>query len=179
VNARKIQLKLYAEGDVDLDQVVRIFHGWIRDKKLGELLVDVADYQHVPDGPGIALIGHASDYYLDLGEGRPGLLYSRKRDAPDDVLRDALERLLEAAALLEAEGVRFRTDELLLRVNDRLAPDDFASLEGALSALLPRVVDHFAIEPSSGPKERVAARVRAPGAGDVNALRERLGAPLH
>lgn len=176
VSAKKLQLKLYAEGDVELDKVVRVFHGWIRDHALDELLIDVADYQHVPNGPGIALIGHASDYFFDLGEGRPGLLYSRKRDAPDAVLADALGRLLAAASLLEAEGVRFRTDELLVRVNDRLATDDFDSVRGALAALLPRVVDAFEIEPESAPKARLSARVRAPAAGDIATLRQRLAA---
>ncbi len=174
MNAHKLKLKLYADGDVDLDQIVRVFHGWIRDQKLDELLIDVADYQHVQGGPGIALIGHASDYFLDLGEGRPGLVYSRKRDAPDDVLGDALGRLLAAAALLEAEGIHFRTDEILLRVNDRLAVDDFDSVRAALAALLPRIVEAFEIEADGTPKQLLSARVRAPGAGSIATLRQRL-----
>lgn len=179
VNAKKIQLKLYATGAVDLDAVVPIFHAWIREQKLDELLVDVVDYKHVPGGPGIALIGHASDYFLDLGEGRPGLVYSRKRDAPDDVLGDALARLLAAASLLEAEGIQFSTNELLMRVNDRLAEDDFDSIKGALSALMPRLVSEFEVEPSGAPKQLLSARVRAPGAPDIATLRQRLSAPLH
>ena len=46
---------------------------------LPELLIDVANYAHVPKGPGVVLIGHGSDYFMDEGEGRLGLLYNRKR----------------------------------------------------------------------------------------------------
>ena len=46
-------------------------------------MIDVANYAHVPKGPGVALIGHGTDYFIDEGEGRLGLLYNRKRGAPD------------------------------------------------------------------------------------------------
>ena len=44
-----------------------------------KLLLDVADYKHVQEGPGIVLIGHEADYSLDLGGGRAGLVYDRNR----------------------------------------------------------------------------------------------------
>ena len=67
-------------------------------------MIDVANYAHVPKGPGVVLIGHGSDYFIDEGEGRLGLLHSRKRGAPDagDRLADAFRRTLHAASLLEA-----------------------------------------------------------------------------
>ena len=35
-----------------------------------------------PRGPGVVLIGHGSDYFIDEGEGRLGLLHNRKRVGP-------------------------------------------------------------------------------------------------
>ena len=112
-----------------------VFHAWIAEKKIDdELLIDVADYSHVPQGPGIALIGHQSDYYLDMADGKPGLLYSRKRLGPDSLdegVRDAIARALNACKLLEAEtelGLQFDTSAFELTAMDRLtAPNNDAT----------------------------------------------------
>ena len=98
MQATKFQVKLYTRaGDIELEKLIPVFHEWIRAKKISdELLIDVADYAHVPQGPGVVLIGHQSDYYLDVADNRPGLLYSRKRGFEgdfqtgiDDAFRDA------------------------------------------------------------------------------------------
>lgn len=186
---KKPQVKLYlAEGaKVDLDAIVPVFHRFIRDSALGgELVIDVADYAHVPDGPGVVLIGDASDYYLDSGEGRPGLLYSRKRraaDDPVDAIGDALRRALNACRLLEAEplGFRFRTDELLFRVNDRLsAPNTKEGLEAArpsLETALKKLYGSTAFELAQRGEQRelLSIAVTAPGAPAISVLLERLG----
>src|SRR5690606_5668475 len=90
----------------DAEKFVPVFHRWIRDDVLDELVIDVADYTHVPEGPGVVLVGHGSDYYVDLAENRPGLLYSRKRDLPEgaNLIDDALRRALNAVRLLEEEA---------------------------------------------------------------------------
>ena len=44
-----------------------------------------------PTGPGIMLIGHEADRSLDFGEGRPGVVYQRKRDGRGHA-RGALRR---------------------------------------------------------------------------------------
>jgi hypothetical protein len=134
----KFQVKLYAsEGEIELEKLIPVFHRWIREKKIpDELLIDVADYAHVPQGPGVVLIGHQSDYYLDVADNRPGLLYSRKRGFEGDFkagIEDAFRRALHACQLLESEsdlGFSFGTDEVLFRVQDRLAaPNDEATYQ--------------------------------------------------
>jgi hypothetical protein len=137
MDAHKLQVKLYATSHqgVDAEAFIPVFHAWIKNEVLPELLIDVANYGHVPQGPGVALIGHGSDYYMDEAQGRLGLLYSRKRAAPPAGTRvvDALRRALRAAILLEQEPafdgkLRFGTGELLVRINDRLAaPNSDAS----------------------------------------------------
>ena len=49
-----------------------VFHQWIRDSVCPEMLIDVADYRHVPAGPGVMLIGHEANYSLDNRENRLG-----------------------------------------------------------------------------------------------------------
>ncbi|MBW1832016.1 MAG: hypothetical protein JRJ10_10020, partial [Deltaproteobacteria bacterium] len=72
MQATKFQVKLYARaGEIELGKLIPVFHEWIRAKKItDELLIDVADYAHVPQGPGVVLIGHQSDYYLDVADNR-------------------------------------------------------------------------------------------------------------
>ena len=89
------------------------------------------------------LIGHEADRSLDLGEGRPGVVYQRKREG-EGSLEDRIAAAIEAADGLAddleadpaAGGVRFGRDEILLRINDRLnAPNDEATLEALRPAI--------------------------------------------
>ncbi len=123
---QRIQLKFYVTNPetAALDQFINIFHGWIQEQKITDtLLVDVADYQHVPDGPGVILIGLEADYGMDE-VGRLGLLYTRKREMADTFelsLRIALGQALTAAKLIEAEtDVRFGFDLVEVIVADKL-----------------------------------------------------------
>lgn len=136
----KIQIKLFAEQDVHVEDYVPVFHRWIRESVLTETLVDVVSYTHVADGPAVVLIGHERDYALDRGGKRLGLLVSHKRGAPVD-FRQALARAAKAAKLLEgdtgpAKPIRFRTDELVVRLADRLnAPNTDETYERMLPEL--------------------------------------------
>jgi hypothetical protein len=141
----RIGAKLYAENPdvVDLPAYIPLFHGWIQSRELDGVPIDVADYAHVPEGPGVMLIGHEADRALDVGEGRPGVLYQRKREG-EGTLQQRLAAAIAAADwmadAIEADpaagGVRFGRDEILLRVNDRLAaPNEDATLEALRPAI--------------------------------------------
>lgn len=189
-HAERVQVKLFAvdPGAIDAKQLVPIFHAWIRDDALGEMVIDVADYTHVHHGPGIVLVGHGSDYYYDLGEGRPGVLYSRKRALDGDLaarLEDALKRALRAASLLERDGalggkLAFRGDELLVRVPDRLhAPNDddtWRIVRDILTPLLERVYAGaaFTLDRIDDPKGPLAVRVKSEAKPSVSELLARL-----
>jgi hypothetical protein len=113
---------------VDLEPVIPVFHRWIQGQVFEELLLDVADYRHVHDGPGIVLIGHQADYSLDNTHGRLGVRYNRK--APfdgrnSDRLRQAACSALGACQRLETEAalegkIRFNGQDVEVFVNDRL-----------------------------------------------------------
>lgn len=135
----RIGAKLYAENPeaIDLEGLIPLFHGWIQRGTLDGVPIDVADYAHVPDGPGVMLIGHEADRSLDLGEGRPGALYQRKREG-EGALEDRFAAAIAAADRLaddlEAEpgsdGLRFGRGEILVVVADRLrASNDESTFE--------------------------------------------------
>lgn len=186
MQAEKLQVKLFTRGaDVPVRPVVETFHAWIKHDTLGELLIDVASYAHVHQGPSVLLVGHATDYTLDLGEGRPGLLFTRKRAAPPPAerLADALRRTLRAAERLsrDAPGLTFRTDELVLRVLDRLVlrndADSHARFAPELQAFLERLYagTAFEVSPHGTSRQPFTVRVSAPGAPDVRTLLDRVG----
>lgn len=151
MNAQKIAVKLFLADPASLHHgaLVPVFHQWIQAQAVEEhLTVDVTDYEHVPSGPGTVLVCHEGNFYGDSTDGRPGLMYQRKQPLPGDFsdrLTTVLRHTLLAAARLESHpGLKFRTDELTIKIADRLlAPntaETFAAvrdqIESALTALL-------------------------------------------
>ncbi len=143
---QRIGTKLFLAEDVEVEAAafVPVFQRWIQRKQLPGLLIDVADYSHAHHGPGIMLIGNEGDLSLDFGDGRPGLLYMRKREhAPrlSEGLAICAHQCLLAADMLQREqdlhGLRFALDETQVVLVDRLrAPNTqeaFASLRGQLA----------------------------------------------
>ena len=125
-----VNIKLFAEQPypTEIAAVIPVFHRWIQQKSLPGVLIDVADYAHVPSGPGVLLIAHEFDVGLDEAGGRLGLLYNRKlpsEESGPEALRTAYRFALDVAKRLEAEPefagqLRFRHDELQVTLNDRL-----------------------------------------------------------
>ena len=87
-------------------ETVPIFQRWIQERAVPGMLIDVIDYKHVPDGPGIILIADEGDYAYDLSDGEIGLQYIRKRALPGELaaaLAQAIKHAIIAARQLEAE----------------------------------------------------------------------------
>ena len=187
--SERLQLKLYLEPSAhfELEALIPVFHRFIRDQVIKELLIDVVDYSHVPDGPGVVLIGHGADYYLGALDGAYGLVYSRKRGGPgpEARLEDALRRLVNVARLLEQENglhLRFQSAQLSLRLTDRLhAPNDdatFASTKAEIEALFARIYgSEIAVERLPASKEPLSVRIKASSSPTLEALLEKLGGP--
>ena len=181
MQTRKFQVKLFAKNDrVELEKLIPVFHAWIREKRIDdELLIDVADYSHVPQGPGVVLIGHESDYYFDMGDDRPGLLYSRKRGLDGDLeagIRDSFARALRACQLLEQDdtlGLKFSTSEALFRVQDRLAAPNESSTFEALGPRLKSAAasifgDGLSMEHRRNPRGPFSVAIRTGFDGSVS-----------
>src|SRR5512135_1672491 len=142
MNVQHINIKFFIENpeEVKLEKYSGVFNNWIQRGVMPELLIDVADYIHVHNGPGVILIGHEADYSLDNRAGRLGLLYNRKaplEGTTQEKLAQAARAALTAAHLLEKEnGVKFSGREAEVILNDRLlvpnTTDTFAALEPEL-----------------------------------------------
>jgi hypothetical protein len=136
-----VKLHIAANGAApDLTPLIPVFHNWIQSQVFGDLLLDVADYRHVPGGPGIVLIGQEGDYSVDQTDHRLGVRYNRKSPlvgSVQDRLRQAARAALTAAQRLESEPslngkFRFGGREVELFINDRLlAPNTDATRQGA------------------------------------------------
>jgi hypothetical protein len=109
MNRQHVNVKIYAEGGSapSLSDFIPVFHSWIRDDVLEELLIDVADYSHVPAGPGIMLIGDRANYSVEYGvEERFGLSYNHKnvdKSGYSAAIAFALRRAAGAALHLMAD----------------------------------------------------------------------------
>lgn len=115
-------------SEPDLAPLIPVFHNWIQEQVFGDLLLDIADYRHVPGGPGMVLIGQHGDYSVDHTDNRLGVRYNRKSvlaGSNQDRLQEAARAALTAAQRLAAEPsldgkFRFGGREVELFINDRL-----------------------------------------------------------
>ncbi|RMD83374.1 MAG: hypothetical protein D6815_06745 [Candidatus Dadabacteria bacterium] len=177
----RVGVKLFCEAghDVPLVEFIPIFHRWIQTRAIDGLLIDVADYSHITNGPGIVLVAHEGNLAIDEGRGRRGLAYYVKRpqDGPLETrLAAVLAHAAKAAILLAAEDtlagrMRLGGSEIEFFSNDRLvaANDEqgHAVLEPAVRAVASRVYGQsgYSLERASeDPRERLAlvARSQAP-----------------
>jgi hypothetical protein len=194
MDAYKISIKLFAERDeLGHSDFVPVFQRWIQNNVLPEhLLIDVADYAHVPAGPGTVLVSSQANLYTDRGENRLGLLYTRKLPLEGDFrqrVTTVLSSTLKAALLLEEEPslagkLKFRTDELLIRINDRLlAPntvETFDEIKADVKALGELVYGSSAVRIEYKPSALRLFEVTVKGEGSpgVGKMSERLSGAL-
>jgi hypothetical protein len=171
----RVAVKLYLDdvGDIAPQDAIPIFHDWIRRGAVPGLLVDVADYSHVKDGPGVILVGHDVDYALDLGEGRPGVLCRWKRgdeETAADRLAAALDGALKAATEFEAApefatALHVDRAEALVSVEDRMAapntPESLDALRPAVDEAVARVTGAppVSVSRTGEPNGPLAARI--------------------
>lgn len=122
--------------------IIPVFHTWIQDHAVPGLLIDVADYTHLVDGPSVLLVAHEANYALDETGGRPGLSYTRKQPLEGTLgerLAVAAAALIVAARRLEEDtsrmtggGITFLGNEIEFAANDRLAAPRTADTESTL-----------------------------------------------
>jgi hypothetical protein len=127
-----VNVKIFAREPLQVhwSDLIPIYHRWIQAQTFSEMLpIDVADYSHVPAGPGVMLIGHHADISLDNRANRVGLLYNRKTargGSFEQNLRYSYERALDAARKLEDEpefrgSIAFDQSDVEVFIADRLA----------------------------------------------------------
>ncbi|MFO0586392.1 MAG: hypothetical protein U0441_02570 [Polyangiaceae bacterium] len=134
---------------ISTHDLVLFFHRVIQERSLGETSVDVADYSHVPGGPGVLLVCHEAHYsfarpFEDGGSGALVLRCATKRGAEGDTrarLRRVVHKTLRAAKIAEehpafAGRLRLDTTRAAFSIEDRLiAPNEPATFDGIASPL--------------------------------------------
>lgn len=133
--------------------IMPIFQRWIQQRTVPGMLIDVIDYKHVPEGPGIVLIADEADYAWDLGAGQAGLRYIRKRALPDTLaaaLRLCFQGALTAAQALETEApgdIVFDYHAAEISYLDRLQyPNDPQAAAAAQASLATNLHEIFGAE---------------------------------
>ncbi len=175
MEVQHVNLKIFALGPagIDLAEAIPVFHRWIQNSVTGELLIDVADYRHVPEGPGVMLIAHEAHYALDNGGGRFGLLYNRRVAESGDTrakLQQAYDGALAACRRLEEEPefkgkLKFNPGDVEVIFNDRYftpnTAETFEALKPELESFFSELwgEDAYTFERAGEPRERL--RVRA------------------
>lgn len=188
MNIQHINIKIYLENpeNVKLADFAAVFNTWIQKQRLEELLIDVADYLHVHNGPGIMLIGHEADYSLDNRAGRLGLLYNRKQQlegTTEEKLAQAVRAALNAAQILEKEnGLKFNGSEAQIIVNDRLlvpnTAQTFAALEAGFKSFFDQLYNgaEYSLSHNDDRRERFTVNVKTESKLDVDTLLNNLSA---
>jgi hypothetical protein len=177
VIAQQISVKVFArEAAVDLSAFIPIFHRWIQEGRLPDhLLIDVADYAHVADGPGVVLIGHEAHLGVDAERGPVGQLEPK--------LVEAARWALTAAQALEqdpAQVIHFRGDRLRVAIMSRRfgAADEatWAAARPAVEALAARLWPGAAVKytPRMDAREAFSVDLESPAAVGVADLLARL-----
>ena len=150
---KRISVKIFANdpgAEVNLHPFIAVFHEFIREKSVEGLLIDVADYSHVPEGPGIVLLGHDVDCSIDQTAGRTGLMILKKRieeGSLADLLDDSVRKCLLAVKAIAENGstdLTFSTATLRVQLVDRLAApnsdESYASIEAEFDGLAQRLI---------------------------------------
>ena len=174
---QRLSIKLLAEStNVVPTEFVPIFHAWIRNQQLKDhLLIDVADYNHVPEGPGTMLVAHEGNFSIAQSEGKLVLLYQRKRlleGTLTERLNTTLKAVLNASEFLEQEPdflerLRFDRNRFWVISNDRL---NLPNTEPAFEVLCPSISEvaeqffghnRYNLVQNAGTKERLSITINS------------------
>jgi len=194
LESAEVSVKLFVDDHsvVRPLELIPVFHRWIKDGALeDELMIDVANYEHVPQGPGIVLVCDKAHYYFDVRENRWGIRYRGRRDAPVSgraAISHAFASALKAASLLENDPAlegryHFRTDRVEFGIYDRLrAPSDPATLDAVKPSLEAAVEELYGspvtgLELVSGPKQPFMVAVENGSPPSIEELLDRVLAP--
>ena len=176
-----------AQG-IDILELIPIYHRWIQDKALDDLLIDVADYSHVPAGPGVMLIAHEGNYALDETGHERGIVYYSKQKLTGELperFAQVAYKALEATQLMSSDAdlegaLHVSGTELQFFANDRLAAPNtdeaYEEIEPAFKRFLDRLYDGapYTLSREEDPKERLSFRVHVKANVSVDTLLSRL-----
>ena len=176
-NVEHVNVKVFARLPVRVNwpDLIPVYHRWIQQQAFPDMLaIDVADYSHVPAGPGVMLIGHNADISLDNRQDRIGMLYNRKTVLGGsfvEKLRHSYEQAVAAARRLEQEPefrgrISFDESDVEVFIADRLVAPNTQQTFDILRAGIEEVFGSTAALTWNGPG-RELFRVRVATAGTL------------
>ena len=136
MDLQKFGVKLFFNTNESFDSkdFIPVFHNWIQDKIVDDhLLIDVADYSHIPDGPGVMLVAHEGNFSLDQENQQPGIMYMRKTDIGGDFkgrFINVLSTAIQAANNLSDNNINKEVD--FIRNSFRFIANDRRVAENTL-----------------------------------------------
>jgi len=187
VNLERFAVKFFARPETEVDdaEFIDIFHDWIRHKRLNQVMLDVADYRHVPTGPGIMLVTHEVNYAMDYGDGEFGL-YAQRKLGNEATAKERILGLVKSTAqfgtLLEADSriggkLQLEGGKFHYIANDRLnAPNTeeaFAQIKPELEAIAAELYPGKSVSITrlnNDPRARLTAVIEANGSVDISSL---------
>ena len=187
---QRIQIKILSDAPagLNLDPFLKIFGRWRTEKEHPAEWVDLADYAHVPRGPGIVLIGQRCNLAFDLADPAPGIFYAAKKRLTGSHLERilaAMKSCLELSKRLVEEeefpqGLNLRTDSFELRFSDRLETPNTAATDQELRPAVQQVFNllygecGYELHLQPDPQECFGFWVRARNAHSLDGLLERV-----
>ena len=184
MDLQKFGIKLYLNTNVSykITDFIPIFHNWIQEKLVSDhLLIDVADYSHIPDGPGVMLIAHEGHFSLDQENHKPGIMYMRKTDIDGSFkerFKKVFSSVVQAANLLCENNINkeinFTTNLFRFIANDRRLADNTKENQSLYQDEVQKILEDqysgskWAYEDISNKNERLAFTVNF--TTDINIL---------
>ena len=186
MDLQKFGVKLFfnTNGSYSSKDFVPIFHNWIQDKAIDDhLLIDVTDYSHIPDGPGVMLIAHEGNFSLDQESQQPGIMYMRKTEIAGSFTErfsTVLSTVIKAANCLNdnniSKQVDFASSSFRFIANDRLYAENTADNQDLYKQKIQKALDgkypdsQFEFGDVSDKNERLAFTVNF--SNDIDILEE-------
>ena len=186
---QRVNVKLFTDApeQVVLDPFLDIFARWREDAGHPSRWVDLADYAHIPRGPGVMIIGKQGNLALDLADPGPGILYANKENLEgtvEDRILETFRRCLALTAVLTAEpeypsDLKPRPGFWELSFNDRLeTPNTDATdrlLRPAVEATVGRLLgtDHTLIR-QTDPQRRYGFVIHSDEVTSLDVLSSKL-----
>jgi len=117
-------------GQISVEKVINEFHKWVKEQQPSQLHLDVADYSHVPDGPGILLVGFHEIIAFRLNAVEPELVITQKSPLEGEDACNLVHCLENACRYAKqfvqafASDISIDTQNFYVGLNDRLQEND-------------------------------------------------------
>ncbi len=172
-NLQRINVKIFtpSPSDMELEPFLAILHNWLGKN---EDWLDIADYIHMINGPGVVLFGRICFVSFDNTDGDPGVLYGHRFGLPGS-LKDRIQTVLDNAIITAQEIVcdplcpselQSQAQKLEISINDRGQAPNTAETAEVLEPVVQEVLEQrfgkggFEIQRIEDPKRLFGYTVR-------------------